>query len=394
MVNKEKLNKLARSALATAVLSSASWAAFAAGGTEVAGEAKRFQTNMTEGVTEVGKDIYDLHMIALWVCIWIGIFTFGFMFYSLYKYRKSAGHEPATFHENLTAEITWTVLPFVILIGLAIPSISTLKDVYDTDKADMDILVTGYQWKWKYEYLDKDGDNISFFSVLKTPQEEIKNAEPKGEHYLLEVDEPVVIPVNKKVRFLITAYDVLHAWWVPALAVKKDAIPGFVNETWAKAKEEGVFRGQCAELCGKDHGFMPIEVHVVSQEKFDAWKGAKKAEAKELKELMSQNFTMEEMMVKGKEVYEKNCAACHQIDGAGLGAAFPALKGSAIAMGDAKKHIDVVVNGVPGTAMAAYGGQLNDVDMAAVITYERNAWGNNVGDIVQPVDVALFKKGQ
>jgi cytochrome c oxidase subunit II len=381
--------------LSTILISMISINSYAAVNKEsVDGEAQRFQTNMTSGVTDVGANIFDLHMFALWVCVIIGVLTFGVMFYSLFRYRKTAGHKPATFHEHLGAEITWTIIPVFILAALAWPAITTLKEIYNTDDADIDILVTGYQWKWKYEYINDDGENISFFSVLKTPIEEIYNEEAKGEHYLLEVDEPVVIPVDTKVRFLITAYDVIHSWWVPALAVKKDGIPGFINETWAKSNKIGIYRGQCAELCGKDHGFMPIEVHVVSEDDYQAWKAEKEAASKEIKELMAQSFTMDEMMEKGKNVYEKNCAACHQKDGTGMGAAFPALKGSPVALGSTEKHISIVVNGVSGSAMAAYGAQLNDIDMAAVITYERNAWGNNVGDIVQPIDIFNFKKGQ
>ncbi len=232
---------------------------------------RRYQVNMEPGVTEVGAEIFSLHMLIFWICVIIGIVVFGVMFYSIYAHRKSRGVTPATFHESTKVEIAWTVVPFLILLGMAVPATSTLIDVYDTEDAEIDILVTGYQWKWKYEYLLDDGENVSFFSNLSTSQGEIYNTAEKNENYLLEVDEPVVIPVNTKVRFLVTANDVIHAWWVPELAIKKDAIPGIVNETWFRAEQTGTFRGQCAELCGKDHGYMPIVVEVVEEDAFQAW---------------------------------------------------------------------------------------------------------------------------
>ena len=349
------------------------------------------QVNMRPGVTDVGKDIYDLHMLILIICTVIGAGVFGVMFYSIIYHRKSRGVTPATFHESTRVEIAWTVVPFIILIAMAFPATSTLLDIYDNDDAELDILITGYQWKWKYEYLNENGDNVSFFSNLTTPQGEINNTEAKGEHYLLEVDEPVVIPVNTKVRFLITGNDVIHSWWVPDLAVKRDAIPGFINETWTKATREGVYRGQCAELCGKDHGFMPIVVNVVSKEEYALWLGAKQEEAVQIKELMAQTFTLDELMERGKAVYDRSCLACHGANGeGGVG---KAIAKSPIATGELATHLDVGISGVPGTAMQAFGGQMNDVDMAAVITYQRNAFGNNMGDMVQPIDVYNHKKG-
>ena len=349
------------------------------------------QVNMSPGVTEVGKNIYDLHMIILGICTVIGLGVFGVMFYSIIYHRKSRGVAPATFHESTAVEIAWTVVPFLILILMAVPATSTLLQIYDNDDADMDILVTGYQWKWKYEYINENGENVSFFSNLKTAQGEIHNLEAKGEHYLLEVDEPLVIPVDKKVRFLVTANDVIHSWWVPALAVKKDAIPGFINETWARVEQTGVYRGQCAELCGTNHGFMPIVVNVVDQSEFDQWLGEKEKDAAAVKKLMAQNFTLDELMARGKSVYARNCQACHGANGeGGVG---KAIAGSPIATGDLATHMDVVIHGVPGTAMQAFGGQLNDVDMAAVLTYQRSAFGNNMGDKVQPIDVFNHKKG-
>ena len=355
-------------------------------------EPGRWQTNMPEGVTTVSQSIYDIHMLILIICCVIGVGVFAFMFYSLIAYRHGRGHKPATFHDNTQVEILWTVVPFFILLIMAFPATRTILDVYDTEDADIDILVTGYQWKWSYEYLLEDGQNVKFFSNLKTSQDEIYGRTNKGGNYLLEVDNQLVLPVGKKVRFLVTANDVIHSWWVPDLGVKKDAIPGFINETWARVDEEGVYRGQCAELCGKDHGFMPIVVKVTSEEEYQDWVGAKQAEAAELAELMSQQFSLAELVERGKTVYERSCLACHGANGeGGVGTV---LAGSPIAMGPITDHIDIIVNGKPGTAMQAFGGQLNDLDLAAVVTYERNVWGNNMGDAAQAIDVYNFKKGE
>jgi cytochrome c oxidase subunit 2 len=313
------------------------------------------------------------------------------MFYSIIYHRKSRGVTPATFHESTKVEIAWTVVPFFILIAMAVPATTTLLTIYDTDDAELDILITGYQWKWKYEYLNEDGENVSFFSNLSTPQGEIHNDEAKGQYYLLEVDEPMVLPVDTKVRFLVTANDVLHSWWVPALAVKRDAIPGFINESWARPTKQGIFRGQCSELCGKSHGFMPIVVNVVSKEEYAEWLVTKQAEASDVKQLTSQDFTLDELMDRGAVAYQTNCLACHGANGEG-GVGSP-IAGSSVATGDISAHLDIGINGVPGTAMQAFGQQMSDVDMAAVITYQRNAFGNNMGDSVQPVDVYNEKKG-
>ncbi len=357
----------------------------------VAAGGEASSVNMTPGVTELGREIFDLHMIILWICVIIGVLVFGVMFYSIIFHRKSRGVTPATFHESTTVEIAWTVVPFFILIAMAVPATTTLLTLYDTDDAELDILITGYQWKWKYEYLNEEGENVSFFSNLSTPQAEVYNDEAKGEYYLLEVDEPLVLPVNTKVRFLVTANDVIHSWWVPALAVKKDAIPGFINETWARPTEQGIYRGQCSELCGKSHGFMPIVVNVVSEDEYGEWLAAKQTEAAEVKQLTSQDFTLDELMVRGESVYDISCLACHGAKGeGGVG---NAIAGSAVSTGDINAHLEIGVNGVPGTAMQAFGGQLSDVDMAAVITYQRNAFGNNMGDTLQPVDVYNYKKG-
>ncbi len=352
-------------------------------------EAQRWGTNMTESVTDVGKDIYDLHMQIFWWCVWIGVVVFGVMFYTMIMHRKSSGAKPAKFHESTTVEIIWTVIPIIILVLMAVPATSTLIDIYDTEEPDLDIKIVGYQWKWQYEYL---GEDVSFFSNLSTSQDEIYGKAPKGEHYLLEVDEPLVIPVGKKVRFLITANDVIHNWWVPELAVKRDAIPGYVNDAWTKVNEPGIYRGQCAELCGKDHGFMPIVVHAMEEQDYSQWLAVKKQEAAEIKKAMAQTFTMEELMERGEKVYNTSCAACHGVDG--KGGVGPSMIGTKVTTGPMNDHIDVIVNGVSGTMMQAFGGQLNNIDLAAVITYERNAWGNNMGDMLQPVDILTFKKNQ
>jgi cytochrome c oxidase subunit II len=349
------------------------------------------QVNMSAGATEIGAEIYGLHMLILIICVVIGLAVFAVMFYSIIYHRKSRGYKPATFHESTKVEIAWTVVPFLILIAMAVPATSTLLEVYNSDDAEIDILITGYQWKWKYEYLDENGENISFFSNLATPQNEIYNAQEKNPNYLLEVDEPIVIPVDTKVRFLVTANDVIHSWWVPEIAVKKDAIPGFINEAWTKVSKEGIYRGQCTELCGAYHGFMPIVVHVVSRDEYDMWVAAKRADADAQAAMSAQELGLNELMAKGEAVYNGQCLACHGANGeGGVG---KAIAGSAIALGDIGQHLEVGIRGVAGTAMQAFGGQLSDVDMAAVLTYQRNAFGNNTGDIIQPADVVKHKQG-
>ena len=349
------------------------------------------QVNMSPGVTEIGADIFELHMLIMWICVVIGVAVFAVMFYSIYAHRKSKGHQASQFHESTRVEVAWTVVPFLILIAMAVPATSTLLEVYDNDEAELDILITGYQWKWKYEYLEESGEPVAFFSNLATSQEEIYNTDKKGDNYLLEVDEPLVIPTNTKVRFLITANDVIHSWWVPEIAVKRDAIPGFINEAWTRVPEEGIYRGQCTELCGAYHGFMPVEVHAVSREEFDAWMAAKRGAAAAQTQLAMQTLSVDDLMDQGKAVYDSACLACHGAQGqGGIG---NAIAGSAVVLGDLSNHMAVVAKGVSGTAMQAFGGQLNDVEMAAVLTYQRNAFGNNTGDVVQPGDVTGMKNG-
>lgn len=348
-----------------------------------------WQVNLGPGVTEISRAVYDLHMTIFWVCVAIGAVVFGVMLYSIVHHRKSRGAKAHNFHENTLVEIIWTVVPFLILVGMAIPATATLIKMYDQSDADLDIQVTGYQWKWRYQYL---GQDIDFFSSLSTPREQITNDAEKGEHYLLEVDNALVIPAGKKVRLLLTANDVIHSWWVPDLAVKKDAIPGFINESWTIAPEPGIYRGQCAELCGKDHGFMPIVVDVRSEEDFNQWLVEMKQAKAQASDAATKNWTLAELMAKGEEVYTRACAACHQPNGEGLPGAFPALKGSPLMVGDPAVHIDVVLNGKSGTAMQAFRDQLSSVELAAVITYERNAWGNTTGDLVSPSQISTLKQ--
>jgi cytochrome c oxidase subunit 2 len=348
--------------------------------------------NLREGVTEVSRDIYDLHMYAVWVCVGIGIVVFGAMFYSIFAHRKAKHPEPAKFHHSTVVEIIWTTIPFLILIALAVPATKTLIEIEDNDNAELNILVTGYQWKWSYKYLDGPVAGIEFFSNLATPREQIEGKAPKGENYLLEVDQPLVIPAGKKVRFLVTAKDVIHSWFVPDFGVKQDAVPGFINEAWAKPEKVGVYRGQCTELCGKDHGFMPVVVDVKSDADFAAWAEAKKAEVaaaeKAAAEAAARSWSMDDLMAKGKEIYAGKCAACHGPEGKGNGP-FPALDGSKVATGPVADHLHIVIAGK--NAMPAWGAQLTDAELAAVITYERNAWSNKTGDVVQPADVAAAK---
>jgi cytochrome c oxidase subunit II len=351
-----------------------------------------YQLNFQPPVTRIASEIYDLHMLMMYVILVIFCVVFGVMFYSIYAHRKSVGHKAAQFHENTTVEIIWTVIPFVILIGMAWPATKTLIAFKDTANPDITIKATGYQWKWGYDYLKGEGEGVAFLSALSTPQDQIHNQTPKSENYLLEVDNPLVVPVGKKVRILTTANDVIHSFWVPAFGIKQDAIPGFVRDTWFRADKEGTYRGQCAELCGKDHGFMPIVVEVVSAEKYTQWVAEQKTKASAAAEDPNKQWAAAELQARGEKVYAANCAVCHQATGKGMPPAFPALDGSNIATGDKSAHIGIVLKGKAGSAMAAFGKQLSDTDIAAVITYERNAWGNKTGDAVQPAEVAAARK--
>jgi cytochrome c oxidase subunit II len=314
------------------------------------------------------------------------------MFYSIYAHRKSVGHKAEHFHENTTVEIIWTVIPFLILIGMAWPATETILNLRDTTSADITIKATGYQWKWGYDYLKGEGEGINFLSALATPQDQITGTAPKGEHYLLDVNNQLVVPVNKKIRLLTTADDVIHSWSVPAFGVKQDAIPGFVRDTWFKAEKEGTYRGQCSELCGKDHGFMPIVVDVVSAEQYTAWVGEQKKKQAAAADDPNKKWELADLKARGEKVYAANCVACHQATGKGVPGAFPALDGSKIVRGPKAAHIDRVLNGKAGTAMAAFGKQLSDTDIAAVITFERNNWSNKTGEVIQPSDVKSARK--
>jgi cytochrome c oxidase subunit 2 len=352
--------------------------------------------NMREGVTAISRDVYSLHMIIFWVCVVIGVLVFGVMILSMLMHRKSLGVKPADFHHSTKLEIIWTIIPVVILVVMAIPSTATLTAMYDASDADIDIEVRGLQWKWQYTYLNDDPEKeVKFISSLLTPSEEIYNDARKRENYLLDVDNEVVIPINKKIRFLITSQDVIHAWWVPDFAVKKDAIPGFVHESWAIVEEPGIYRGQCAELCGKQHGFMPIVVRAVEQAEYEEWLVGKQEEAKAVFETVGKEWTQEELMVKGEEVYTRVCSVCHQANGQGLPPAFPSLVGTGLAVGSMQEHIDIVLHGKAGTAMQSFSSQLNAAEIAAVVIYERNAWGNDVGDMIQPREInAMMNGGQ
>jgi cytochrome c oxidase subunit 2 len=345
--------------------------------------------NMPYGASTISHEIYDLHMAAFYICCGIGAITFGVLIFSLFKYRKSKGAKAAHFHEHLGVEIFWTVIPTIILIALAIPATIVLDHIHNTEESALTIKITGYQWKWKYEYLDQ---GISFFSNLSTPQEQINNKAPKNKWFLLEVDKPLVVPVNTKIKLLVTADDVIHAWWVPEIGVKQDAIPGFINENWVYITKPGTYRGQCGELCGVNHGFMPIVVEAVSQAEFNKWViehqpgNAKKEKMAPIPEAV--------LLKDGKEQYEKSCAMCHQNTGAGLPPSFPPLKASPVVIGPVKINIEKVLHGVPGTAMQAFGEQLDNKALAAVISYTRSAWGNDVLNknkkqvvLVQPQDI-------
>jgi cytochrome c oxidase subunit 2 len=350
-----------------------------------------FALNMTEGATAISEEVFNLHMLIFWICVAIGVVVFSVMFYSMFAHTKKKNPVAATFHESTKVEIAWTVIPFLILIAMAVPASKTLTKMYDDTAGDVNIQVTGFQWKWQYRYLE---DGVSFFSNLSTDMDEIYNLVPKGENYLQEVDEAVVIPVGKKVRFLITANDVIHSWWVPAFAIKQDAIPGFVNTAWTKVDKVGTYRGKCTELCGKNHGFMPIVVKVVEQDEYDLWVSDKKEAAFKLAELTEKEWTTAELVERGESVYATNCVACHQVNGQGITGIFPALAGSDIVLNNKPRNIEILMEGVQGAAMNSFN-YLSEVELASVITYTRQSWGNaekGDGEIVSPKDIVDYKK--
>nr|WP_205743949.1 cytochrome c oxidase subunit II [Grimontia sedimenti] len=369
-------------------------AIFSSFAANAANEASSF--NLTPGVTEISEKVYGLHMTILWICVAIGVVVFGVMFWSIIHHRKSKGAVAANFHESTKVEILWTLIPFLILIGMAVPATKVLLAMEDPSDSELTIQVTGSQWKWHYRYFDHE---VEFFSLLATSAAQIDGESTKRDTYLLEVDRPLVVPIGKKVRFLITSEDVIHSWWVPDFAVKKDANPGFINEAWTRIDKPGIYRGQCAELCGKDHGFMPIVVIAKPVDEFEAWvteTAAAQAKVKEEEQkLLAMNMDMEELMELGEEVYNSRCAACHQVNGLGLPGVFPALAQQGISADPDKvlDHLNIVIHGKPGTAMQAFGAQLGLKELAAVITYERNAWGNNTGDAIQASQINAVLNG-
>jgi cytochrome c oxidase subunit 2 len=365
--------------IAVMLISASAWAS----------EIKDARYNMPSGVTSVSREVYGLHMAAFWICVAIGVVVFGVMFYSLIMHRRSRHPEPAKFHQHVWLEVTWAVIPLLILIVIAIPATKVLFRMDDTRDSEIVIKVTGYQWKWRYEYLNQ---GISFFSNLSTPMSQRMNLEPKGSHYLQEVDNPLVVPVGEKIRFLVTANDVIHSWWVPDFGIKQDAIPGFIHEAWAVVDKPGIYRGQCAELCGAGHGFMPIVVVAVSKEDFAKWVN-KMTQGKVNAATMLPNkaWTKSELIQKGRQIYKENCAACHQAEGNGLKPLYPALAKDHVVLGPAADEIKLVLTGRPGTPMQGFP-SFTDEEVASVVTYTRSSFGNNAHDIVQPTDVAQIRK--
>jgi cytochrome c oxidase subunit 2 len=352
--------------------------------------------NMTQGVTPISNEIYDMHMLTLWVVTIIGILVFGVMFWSIFHHRKSKGAKAAKFSHSTTVEIIWTIVPTVIIISLAIPATGLLIRMDDTSEAKITIKATGIQWKWKYDYLDED---ITLYSSLDAKSQEVAQRDSgqdpmEYENYLLDVDEPLVVPINTKLRILTTAEDVIHAWWVPELGWKRDAIPGFINDNWAIIEKPGTYRGNCTEICGKGHGYMPIVVKAVSMEDYEAWIDDRKALKLAALESQNKTLTMDESMAEGEKVYKKQCLMCHQANGEGVPGAFPALAGSEIALKkeNTLEHLYRIIYGK--NLMPKFGDQLSDVEIATVTTYERNAWGNNTGDLIQPKEVAEARKNQ
>ena len=340
--------------------------------------------NLPRGVTPISRDIYDLHMLTMAICAGIGLIVYSSLIFILFRYRRSRGAKSADFDNNSTLENIWTVIPFLILVGMAVPATLVLMDMEDESHADLTIKITGSQWQWQYAYLDQ---GIEFTSNLSTPTGQIHGNSAKGKWYLLEVDKPLVLPVNQKVRFLVTSDDVIHSWWVPELGVKRDAIPGYIHESWAKILEPGIYRGQCAELCGVDHAFMPIVVKAVSEQEFSLWL-AQQHKLPHPEQTAQAKMASE--MLAGKQHYLHYCAACHQADGSGNPPLFPALTDSSIVVGDpVSRHIDLVLHGVPGSAMPAFAEHLSNAEIATIITYERNAWGHDTGDLITPEQVQM-----
>ena len=365
-------------------------------GTTFSALALALEWNLQPAGSKLAAEIHSLHEYVIILCTVIFVGVFGFMFWACYAHRKSKGHKAAHFHENTTVEMLWTVIPMVILVIIAWPVTKTVIAQKDTSNADITVKVTGYQWKWGYDYLKGEGEGISFISTLSTPRDQIEGRAPKGEHYLLEVDNEMVVPIGKKVRVLTTAADVIHSWWVPVFGAKQDAIPGFIRDLWFRADKTGTFRSQCVELCGKEHGFMPIVVRVVTQEGYSKWVGERMKLIAAATDDPNKQYAMDELKKRGEQVYARNCVVCHQASGKGTPPAFPPLDGSAVVSGPKDKQIETLLNGVlkngAPTAMVAFGKQLNDVELAAVITFTRNNWGNKTGEAIQPADVRALRK--
>ncbi len=345
-----------------------------------------YDVNIPTPNTSIAHEIYGLHMYIMYVCLVIFFIVFGAMFYSLYKHRKSVGHKAEHFHENVTVEIIWTIIPFVVLALIAFPATKTVLAMKDASNPDLTIKVTGYQWKWEYEYPQQ---GVKFYSSLKTPREQIEGGTPTGD-YLLEVDNPLVVPAGKKVRLLITSNDVIHGWYMPNLGVNQYGIPGFIKDTWIKVDNPGTFKGQCSQICGKEHGYMPITVVAKNDADFAAWVGAEKTKLAALQDDPNKVWSVDELKTKGQQLYKTNCAVCHQESGAGVPPAFPALNGSKVVLGPKDGQIDILLNGK--NAMPAWGKQLKDAEIAAVITYTRNAWDNKNPEAVMPDDIKTARK--
>jgi len=344
------------------------------------------QINLGPPASQIAEQQQWLHMVMLVICTGIFIAVFGVMFYSILKHRKSVGHKAANFHESLAVEIAWTIVPFVIVIAMGAMATRTVVQQKDTSNADLTIKATGYQWKWGYDYIKGEGEGIGFLSTLDPAQRELSDAgTPQGDDYLLKVDNPLVVPVNKKVRIVTTANDVIHAWMVPALGVKQDAIPGFVRDTWFRADRTGDFYGQCAELCGKEHAYMPIHVKVLSATDYAAWVDGKKKEMQALADDPTKEWTLADLVARGEKVYTANCQACHQPNGKGAGPIKP-LDGSEIVLNDPATQIDIVLHGRANGTMPSWK-QLSDTEIAAVITFTKNHWSNQTGKLVQPAEV-------
>jgi cytochrome c oxidase subunit 2 len=351
--------------------------------------------NMTRGVTPQSVTHYQLHMVILWICVVIGVIVFSAMFISIVLHRKSRGHEAASFTHSTKAEIAWTVIPVLILVAMAVPATRALIDMEVAPETEMTVKITGFQWRWRYEYMEDDIDFISSLHPDSNAARRLQSGTSPDsvENYLLEVDRPLVLPAETKIKFLITADDVIHSWWVPALGWKRDAIPGFINEAWTEILEPGVYRGQCAELCGKDHGFMPIVLNVLPKAEYRAWADQQRKEMAHEQAETERLWTRQELMNLGADVYATQCATCHQADGEGLAPGFPALSGSQVTTGPLADNIEVVLHGRDGTAMPAWGTTLSATDIAAALTYTRNAFGNETGDVVQPQTIARMKNG-